>query len=96
MAADKGTANFHEWLFLRIGLVDACLRSLVGMRGAISVRQRRAELCECRETHGLVRMFDFACVEYIVEDRGETAQSPECLRIEFHFNYASRLAILTS
>lgn len=96
MAADKGATNCYELLFLRIGLVDACLRGLVGMRRAISVEQHRAELCECRETRGLVRMFDFACVEYIVEDRGETAQSPECLRIEFHFNYASRLAKLTS
>jgi len=41
-------------------------------------------LCEGREIRSLARMFNFPCVEYVVNDGGETAQSPESLRIDFH------------
>jgi hypothetical protein len=34
-------------------------------------------LRECREIHSLVRVFDFSCVQYVVEDGSETAQLPK-------------------
>jgi hypothetical protein len=51
------------------------------MHTVVSVEKLRAELREVREFHGLVRVLDLSSVEYVIEDRREAAQSPECLKI---------------
>jgi hypothetical protein len=51
------------------------------MLAVICNEKLRAELCQVREVHSLVRMLDLAGIQYVIEDWRKTAQSPECLQI---------------
>lgn len=84
MSINERTLQPGRPALLRLDSVEARLRRLIRVLTLIRVEQVRAELRQCSKMYSLVRMLYLSCVQQVVEDRSETAQSPESGVVKFH------------